>query len=108
MDMDMHHGQGHAPWTRTCTVDKDMHRGQGHAPWTWTCTMDMDIEMDIHHGCQNADKKFSLASLVFISLQHLVRHWHSGIVVSPVTLITDYSVSAQLCCLMRYRCGLIY
>jgi hypothetical protein len=39
----MHHGYGHAPWTRTCTIDMDMHHGHGHAPGTLTCTMDMDM-----------------------------------------------------------------
>jgi hypothetical protein len=38
-------------------MDIDMHLGHGHAPGTWTCTRDM--EMDKHHGCRNADKKFS-------------------------------------------------
>jgi hypothetical protein len=31
-----------------------------------------------------------------VSLQRLVQHWHSGIMVSPVPLVTDQSISAQL------------
>jgi hypothetical protein len=37
-------------------MDMDMQLGFGHAAWIWT--MDM-------HGCWNANKKLSLASLVF-------------------------------------------
>jgi hypothetical protein len=59
--------------------------GHGQAVWTWTC----DMEMDKHHGCRNANKMFSPPSSVSASLQYLVQHWHSGIVVSPVTLVTD-------------------
>jgi hypothetical protein len=44
-------------------MDRNMDVQHGHEAWTWTCTMDM--EMDKHHGCWNADKKFSPASLVF-------------------------------------------
>jgi hypothetical protein len=43
-------------------VDRNMDVQHGHEAWTYTCTMDM--EMDKHHGCQNADKKFIPASLV--------------------------------------------
>jgi hypothetical protein len=43
MDMDMQHGHEHSAWF-------------GHAAWIWK--MDM-------HGCRNADKKLSLASLIF-------------------------------------------
>ncbi len=39
----------------------DHEQEHGRAAWTWS----MDMEMDKHHGCQNADKKFSLPSLVF-------------------------------------------
>jgi hypothetical protein len=39
MDIDMHHGHGHAPWKWTCTIDMDMHHGHGHA-----------MDMDMHHG----------------------------------------------------------
>jgi hypothetical protein len=44
-------------------MDRNMDNKHGHEAWTWTCTMDM--VMDKHLGYQNADKKFSLASLVF-------------------------------------------
>jgi hypothetical protein len=43
-------------------MDWNMDVQHGHEAWTWTCTMDM--EMDKHHGCRNANKKFSPASLV--------------------------------------------
>jgi hypothetical protein len=52
MDMDMHYGHGHAAWAWTHSTALIMQHGSGQ----WT--MDM-------HGCQNADKKVSLASLVF-------------------------------------------
>jgi hypothetical protein len=45
-------------------MDRNMDVQHGHAAWTWTYTMDM--EMDKHHGCRNADKKFSPATLVFL------------------------------------------
>jgi hypothetical protein len=38
-------------WTGTWTCNMDM------KAWTWICIMDM--EMDKHHGFQNAEKKFS-------------------------------------------------
>ncbi len=61
--------------TWTCSIDMDMQHGHGHALWIWTCSMGMDTQysfdnaaciwtMDMH-GCRNADKKFSPASLVF-------------------------------------------
>jgi hypothetical protein len=59
MDMDMQHGHGRT-WTRS--TDMDTQHGFGHAAWIWT--MDM-------HGCQNADKKLSLASLVFLKFTTL-------------------------------------
>ncbi len=80
MYMHMHHGHGHAPWTWKCTMDIDIHHGHGHPSWTWTCTMDLNM----HRGSLNADEKFSLASLVWhlFMIQYLVKHQHSGIVVS--------------------------
>jgi hypothetical protein len=54
--MNMQHGHGHVVWTWTCSMDIDMQHGFGHAAWIWTTNM---------HGCWNADKKISLASLVF-------------------------------------------
>ncbi len=66
--MDTQHGHGHA--ARICGMDLD----SGHA---WM------------HGCRNAYKKFSPALLVSVSLQCLVRHRHSGIMVSLVPLVTD-------------------
>ncbi len=54
IDMNMQHGHGmqyehgHAAWTWTHSTD--------FVTWTWTVDM---------HGCQNADKKLSPASLVF-------------------------------------------
>ncbi len=84
------HWHGHATWTWICSMEMDMYTQQGFGDTAWIWTMDM-------HGCRNADKEFSPASLVFVSLQRLVRHRHSGIVVSPVPLGTDKSVNAQLC-----------
>jgi hypothetical protein len=68
-------------------MDKDTQHG--------FCGMDLDSEHAWMHGCRNAEKKLSPASLVSASLQRLV-HRHSAIMVSPVPLVTDYSVSAQL------------
>jgi hypothetical protein len=51
------------------------------------------------HGCWNAGMpiKSSVRHRKFsVSLRRLVRHRHSGIMVSPVPLVTDQSVSAQL------------
>jgi hypothetical protein len=56
IDTDMQHGHGHAVWPWTWSMDMDMQHGSGHAAWIWT--MDM-------RGCRNANKKRSLASLVF-------------------------------------------
>jgi hypothetical protein len=61
-------------------MDLVMQHGLVNAAWIWT--MDM-------HGCRNANKKLSPASLVFLYLQLLGRHWHSGIMVSPARLVTD-------------------
>jgi hypothetical protein len=66
-------------------MDMDMQHGHGHTTRLWSCSMDLAMDM---HGFRNADKQLSLASLVFRSLQ-LVRHRHSGIMVSPVPLVTD-------------------
>ncbi len=81
MDMD-----GHTAGIRTCrlNIDKDIQHRHEHAAWTCTCSLSLDIPysmdfviqhglvhaaqtwtMDMHHGCRNADKKFSPASLVF-------------------------------------------
>ncbi len=54
---DVRHEHGQSAWT--ISTDNQ----HGHEAQTWTCTMDM--ERDKHHGCRNADKKFSPASLVF-------------------------------------------
>jgi hypothetical protein len=53
------------PRTRTHTYDVWHEHGQKHgcSAWTWTYTIDMEI--DKYHEYRNADKKFSLASLVF-------------------------------------------
>jgi hypothetical protein len=67
MDMDMQH-------------DKDTQHGFGHAAWIWTTNM---------HGCQNADKKISLASLVFCYFTTLSPASDSSIMVSPVPLVSD-------------------
>jgi hypothetical protein len=65
--MDMRYGHGHAVWTWTRNTDLVMQHGLVNAAWTcnaglvnaaWIWTVDM-------HGCRNADKKLSPASLVF-------------------------------------------
>ncbi len=71
-------------------MDRNMDVQHGHEAWTCTCAMDM--EMDKHHGCRNAG--IPIQCLVChrkssVSLQNLVWHRHSGIVVSPVPLVTD-------------------
>jgi hypothetical protein len=53
------HGHGHA--ARICGMDLDS--GHGHA--ARICDMDLDSGHAWMHGCRNADKKFSPASLVF-------------------------------------------
>jgi hypothetical protein len=78
--MDMQYGHAHAAWTWTCNSDLVMQHGLVNAAWIWTVDM---------HGFRNADKKLSPASLIFVSSQLLVRHRHSGIMVSPVLLVTD-------------------
>ncbi len=98
IDIDMKHWHGwqhwheHATWTWTCNMDMDMDMqyGFGYAAWTWTVHM---------HGCTDArmPMKSSVRHRKFsISLYCFVRHHHSGIMVSPVPLVTDQSVSAQL------------
>ncbi len=86
-----------------------MQHEHGHALWTWTCSMGMDTQhsfdnaacirtMDMH-GCRNAGMpiKCPVQHRWFsVSLPLLVRHRHSGIMVSPEPLVTDQSVSAQL------------
>jgi uncharacterized protein YmfQ (DUF2313 family) len=66
---------GHAAWTWSWTIDLN----SGHAPRSRTCTVDagMPIQSLVRHR------------QVSISLQRLVRHWHSGIMFIPVLLITD-------------------
>jgi hypothetical protein len=81
MDMDMQYGHGHAAWTCTRTTPLVMQ----HVSGQWTC---MDAGMPIKSSVQH--HYFS------VNLPRSVRHWHSGIVVSPVPLVTDQSVSAQL------------
>ncbi len=95
-------------------IDMDMQHGHGHALWTWTCSMGMDTQhsfdnvaciwtMDMH-GCRNANKKFSPASLVFclfsmLSPASAFRHRGQsgtashGLVVSacPAMLLGNYS-----------------
>jgi hypothetical protein len=78
MDTDLYHGHGHAEWTLTwtCSIEMDIQHGHGHAAWTWTRSLGLVMQhglgqtawtwtMDMHHRCQNAHQKFSLASLVF-------------------------------------------
>jgi hypothetical protein len=102
LDMDMQHGYGHGHaawiWTWTCSMYMDMDmqhgygHGHGHAGQIGSCSMDLDNGHAWMPECM-----LSPASLVFLSLQRLVRHRHSAIMVSPVPPVTDYSVSAQLC-----------
>ncbi len=54
--MDMQYGHGHAVWTWTRNTDLVMQHGLVNTAWIWTMGM---------HGCRNADKKLSPASLVF-------------------------------------------
>jgi hypothetical protein len=56
------HTHKHTPVMCGMNMDRNMDVQHGHEAWTRTCTMDM--EMDKHHGCRNADKMFSPASLV--------------------------------------------
>ncbi len=84
IDMDMQLRHGHTTWIWTCRVDLDMQHGLGHAAWTWT--------MDMHHRCQNArmlTKSSVRHGYFFISLQRLVLHPHSGIMVSALPLVMD-------------------
>jgi hypothetical protein len=48
----------HTPMMCGMNMDRNMDVQHGHG-------QTMDMEMDKHHGCRNADKKFSPASLVF-------------------------------------------
>jgi hypothetical protein len=44
-------------------MDMDIiQHGHGRTARLWSCSMDLAMDM---HGCRNADKKFSPASLVF-------------------------------------------
>ncbi len=64
-----------------CSMDLFMQ----HRSRQWTCINGgLPIKSSVRH------RQFS------VSLQRLVRHRHSGIMVSPVPLVTDQSVSAQL------------
>ncbi len=74
MDIDMQHGHGHAAWTWTRSTDWVMQ----HGPGQWPC---MDAGMPTKSSVRH--QKFSF------SLQGLIRHQHSGIMVSPVPLVTD-------------------
>ncbi len=101
MDMDMQYG--HAVWTWTCSMDMD---GHGHAARTWTRSTDLVMQ----HGSGQwtcMDARMPIKSSVWhrqfsLSLQRLVRHWYSGIMVSLVLLASDQYVSAQLCHLLTY------
>ncbi len=91
--------------TGTC-MDTDKRYGHGHASWTWGWKSTMDAGMPIK--CLVWHRQFS------VSLQYLGRHRHSGIVVSPVLLVTDQSVNAQLyldmCCPFgrKIRCFILH
>jgi hypothetical protein len=50
MAIDMWHGQGHAQWRRTGTIEIDMQREHGHAAWTWTSTYSIGMDVDMQHG----------------------------------------------------------
>jgi hypothetical protein len=52
----MQRGHGHTTRIWSCSMDLLMQHGLGNAAWIWTVDM---------HGCRNADKKLSPASLVF-------------------------------------------
>ncbi len=53
-----------------CSMDMDMDMQHGFAAWTWTVDM---------HGYMDAG----------MPIKSSVRHRHSGIMVSPVPLVTD-------------------
>ncbi len=98
----------HAALTWTCNMDMDLQYGHGHAAWTWT----RNTASVMQHGsgqwtCMDAGMpiKSSVQPCYFsVSLQCLVWHRHSGgIMVSLVLLVTDESVSAQLCCRGSYE-----
>jgi hypothetical protein len=59
------HGHAVLTWTCTCSMDMDMQHGHGHAAQILTCNMDLDNGYALEPECRNADKKLSLALLVF-------------------------------------------
>jgi hypothetical protein len=64
-------------------LTRDKWYGHGHASWTWRWTAPWMLEY------RNVDKMFSLDHQFSVSLQYLVWHRHSGIMVSPVQPVTD-------------------
>ncbi len=46
MNMDKQNVHTCREWTRTCSMGMELHHGNGQAPWIWTCTMDTDMGMD--------------------------------------------------------------
>jgi hypothetical protein len=60
-------------------IDMDMQHGNGHAPWTVTSSVDAGM----------LTKSFVRHHPIFVSLQHLFRHQHSGLVVSLVLLVMN-------------------
>jgi hypothetical protein len=81
MDMDMHYGHGHAAWAWTHSTALIMQHVSGQR----IC---MDAGVPIKSSVRH--RKFS------VTLRRLVWHRHSGFMVSPVLLVTDQSISAQL------------
>ncbi len=59
------HGHAVLTWTCTCSMDMDMQHGHGHTAQILTCNMDLDNGYAWVPECRNADKKLSLALLVF-------------------------------------------
>jgi hypothetical protein len=67
-------------------MDMDTQHGFGHAAWTWTVDM---------HGCMDAGMpiKSSVWHRQFsVSLQRLIRHRHSGIMVSRQSGTADHGL----------------
>ncbi len=101
----------HGPWTLTwaCSIDMDMqHRhghGHRHAAQIWSCSMDLD---NGHAWMPGMPIKSSVRYHQFsVSSQWLVRHRRSGIMVSPLPLVINQSVSAQLWYLQQQMCGCV-
>jgi hypothetical protein len=66
MDMDMQQGHGYAALTHACSMDTGMQHEHGHAAWTWTCSMGMAMMLGDHRSIVALFKAFDSTFSLFL------------------------------------------